>query len=138
MTLRQLRHPDAKIAWLRSIPGFEVLTRSEIRELASAADRTAAEAGRMLVTQGDPGLECFVVAQGELEVRRNGEHVARIGPGSVVGEVALLDNAVRNADVVALTDVEIAVFDPRSFRTALDGNRRFKDLVTRSAAAHRV
>src|SRR5687767_13117569 len=102
VTIRQLRHPDAKIAWLRSIPGFEVLTRSEIRALASAADRTAAPAGRVLVTQGDAGLECFVVAHGELEVSRNGEHVARIGPGSVVGEVALLDDAVRNADVVAL------------------------------------
>lgn len=138
MTLRHLRHPDAKIAWLRSIPGFEVLTRSEIRDLAAAADRTVAPAGRMLVTQGDPGLECFVVANGELEVRRNGEHVARVGPGSVVGEIALLDAALRNADVVALTDVELAVFDPRSFRTALDGNRRFRDLVTRSAEAHRV
>lgn len=138
MTLRHLRHPDAKIGWLRSIPGFEVLTRREIRDLAAAADRTVAPAGRMLVTQGAPGLECFVVADGELEVRRNGDHVARIGPGSVVGEIALLDDVVRNADVTALTDVELAVFDPRSFRTALDGNRRFKDLVTRSAEAHRV
>lgn len=138
MTLHKLRHPDAKIAWLRSIPGFEVLTRTEIRELAAAADRTAAPAGRMLVTQGGRGLECFVVADGELEVRRDGQHVARIGPGSVVGELALLDDTVRNADVEAVTDVEIAVFDTRSFRSALDGNRRFRELVTRSAEAHRV
>ena len=138
MTLRQLRHPDAKIAWLRSIPGFAMLSRTEIRALAAAADRTVAPAGRTMVTQGGRGLECFVVADGELDVHRDGQFVARIGPGSVVGEVALLDNAVRNADVVALTDVEVAVFDPRSFRTALDANPRFRALVERSAEAHRV
>ena len=138
MTVRQLRHPDAKIAWLRSIPGFSALSRAEIRDLATTADRTSARAGRTLVTQGGPGLECFVVATGELEVTRDGKFVARIGPGSVVGEVALLDNAVRNAEVVAVTDVEVAVFDPRSFRTALSGNPRFRALVERSAQAHRV
>ena len=138
MTIRQLRHPDAKISWLRAIPGFEVLSRTELRELAATADRTAAPAGRLLVTQGGRGLECFVIAAGELEVRRDGEVVARIGPGSVVGELALLDNAVRNADVVALTDVEVAVFDVRSFRRALIDNPRFKTLVEREAVAHRA
>jgi CRP/FNR family cyclic AMP-dependent transcriptional regulator len=138
VTLRQLRHPDAKIAWLRSIPGFEVLSRAEIRGLASAADRTAAPAGRVLVTEGGRGLECFVIAAGELDVYRKGEFVSRIGPGSVVGEVALLDNAVRNAEVIALTDVEVAVFDPRSFRTALSANAQFRQLVERAAETHRV
>lgn len=138
MMLRQLRKPDGKVAWLRSIPGFEVLSRSEIRELAASADRAVAPEGRRLVTQGGPGQECFVVADGELDVHREGGLVGRIGPGSVVGEVALLDNAVRNADVVATTDVEVAVFDPRSFRTALDTNPRFRALVERSAQAHRV
>ncbi len=138
VTIRQLRHPDAKIAWLRSISGFEVLSRAEIRELAATADRTAAPQGRLLVTQGAHGLECFVVAAGDHEVRRDGEFIAHIGPGAVVGEVALLDNAVRNADVVALTDVEIAVFDVRSFRRALVSNDRFRDLVERAAQAHRV
>lgn len=138
MTIRHLRHPDTKIAWLRSIPGFEALSRAEIRDLAAAADRTSARAGRVLVTEGGRGLECFVVADGELEVTRGGTFVARIGPGSVVGEVALLDNAVRNADVVALTDVEVAVFDPRSFRTALGANPRFRELVEHLAEAHRV
>ena len=138
MTLRQLRHPDAKIAWLRSIPGFDSLSRSEIRGLAAAADRTAAPAGRTLVTEGGRGLECFVIAAGELDVFRGGQFVTRIGPGSVVGEVALLDNAVRNAEVVAVTDVEVAVFDPRSFRTALSANATFRQLVERAAETHRV
>jgi CRP/FNR family transcriptional regulator, cyclic AMP receptor protein len=138
VTLSKLRHPDAKIGWLRDIPGFETLSRAEIRTLAATADRTVAPAGRVLVTQGGRGLECFVIAAGELDVFRDGDLVTRIGPGSVVGEVALLDNAVRNADVVAVTDVEVAVFDPRSFRAALSANARFRELVERAAETHRV
>ena len=129
---------DHKIDWLRAIPGFDQLTRAELANLASAADRTSAPAQRVLVAQGGRGLECFVVANGELDVVRDGELVARIGPGSVVGEIALLDNAVRNANVVAVTDVEVAVFDVRSFRRALDGNPRFRAMVERAAEAHRV
>ena len=110
----------------------------EVKELAAVADRATATAGRTLVTQGGRGLECFVVAAGELEVVRDGVAVARIGPGSVVGELALLDDAVRNADVVALTDVEVAAFDIRSFRRALTVNARFRALVVTSAEAHRV
>lgn len=129
---------DRKIDWLRAIPGFDALSRAEINDLAATADRTAAPAGRVLVRQGGRGLECFVVADGELEVVRDGNVIAQIGPGSVVGEIALLDNAVRNADVVALTDVEVAVFDVRSFRRALNGNPSFRNLVERAAQTHRV
>ena len=133
-----LSRRDKKIAWLRSIPGFDALSRAEIRDLAATADRTTTPSGRLLVSQGGPGMECFVVAQGELEVTRDGKFVARIGPGSVVGEIALLDNAVRNADVTTLTDVEVAVFDPRSFRRALTSNPRFREIVERAAELHRV
>ena len=129
---------DRKIDWLRSIPGFDQLSRAEIADLAATADRTSAPAQRVLVSQGGRGLECFVVADGELDVIRDGELVARIGPGSVVGEIALLDHAVRNADVVTVTDVEVAVFDVRSFRRALDGNPTFRAMVERAAEAHRV
>ena len=129
---------DRKIDWLRSIPGFDRLARAEIANLAATADRTSVPAGRALVSQGGRGRECFVIAEGELEVLRDGDHVARIGPGSVVGEIALLDRAVRNADVVAVTDVEVAVFDVRSFRNALDSNPSFRAMVERAAEAHRV
>lgn len=138
--LMPLRRPrrDQKLAWLRTIPGFEVLSNSEIAELAATAERTIVLQGARLVTEGGRGLECFVIASGRAEVRRAGELVAEIGPGTVVGELALLDATLRNADVHALTDLEVAVFDVRSFLRALNGNERFNDLVKRFAAEHRL
>jgi CRP/FNR family transcriptional regulator, cyclic AMP receptor protein len=138
--LTPLRRPrrDQKLTWLRTIPGFEVLSNAEIAELASTADRTIVLQGARLVTEGGRGLECFVIADGQAEVRRNDEAIAEIGPGTVVGELALLDATLRNADVYALTDLEVAVFDVRSFLRAMDGNAQFSGLVKRFAAEHRI
>ena len=137
MSLRRTRR-DQKLSWLRSIPGFEVLTTAELLELAATADRTIVLAGARLVAEGARGMECFVIADGQAEVRRDGQRVAEIGPGTVVGELALLDATLRNADVYALTDLEVAVFDVRSFLRAISGNERFDAMVKRFAAEHRV
>ena len=132
------RRSDQKLRWLRAIPGFEVLSAAEIRLLGATADRTTRPAGTRLITQGHRGLECFVIAAGFAQVVREGDHVATIGPGSVVGELALLDGALRNADVIATTDLELAVFDTLSFRTALTHSTRFGAIVSRLAADHRA
>ena len=138
--LTSLRRPrrDQKLAWLRTSPGFEVLSTRELVELAATADRTIVLTGARLVTEGGRGLECFVIASGEAEVRRGGEVIAHIGPGTVVGELALLDATLRNADVYALTDLEVAVFDVRSFLRAISSNARFDEMVKRFAAEHRI
>jgi CRP-like cAMP-binding protein len=136
MSRRRSRR-DQKLPWLRTIPGFDVLSNAELEELAATADRTIVMAGAQLVTQGGRGLECFVLADGEAEVRRGDQVIARIGPGTVVGELALLDATLRNADVFAVTDLEVAVFDVRSFLRAINDNPRFDAMVKRFAEEHR-
>ena len=44
----------------------------------------------MLIREGERGREFFVIVSGEVEVRRKGRKVATLGPGSFVGEIALL------------------------------------------------
>ena len=44
----------------------------------------------MLAREGVPGHECFIIIEGQAKVERNGEQVATIGPGDVVGELAPL------------------------------------------------
>lgn len=51
---------------------------------------------------------------------KDGETVARIGPGAYFGEVALLDSITRTASVVAATDLVLEVIDRRGFNTLLD------------------
>lgn len=64
--------------------------------------------GEELARQGDPGGELFLIFDGVLEVERDGETIARLGPGAVVGEGALLAGGVRSATLRALTAVRVA------------------------------
>ena len=49
-----------------------------------------------------------------------GDHVATLGPGSMVGEMALIDHRPRSATVLSQTPMRLPSFDTKSFRTLLD------------------
>ena len=57
---------------------------------------------------------------GTAEVRRNEKKVAEIGPGTCVGELALLDHQPRTASVIATTDLTVLVIGVREFAAILD------------------
>ncbi len=78
------------------------------------------EAGRTILRQGDLGQEFALIVEGDVDIVKDGEVVATIGPGAYFGEVALLDSITRTASVVAATDVTLEVIDRRGFNTLLD------------------
>ena len=59
--------------------------------------------------QGTPGDELYLVLDGVLGVDVDGEEVAEIGPGAIVGEKALLEGGTRTATLRARTRCRIAV-----------------------------
>jgi len=65
--------------------------------------------GKHLVQQGDPGDSLFLLLDGVLSVTIDGEPVAEVGPGVVLGERAVLEGGVRTASLLASTDVRVAV-----------------------------
>ena len=62
-----------------------------------------------LVEQGAPGDELYLVLDGVLVVEIDGEEVAEIGPGAIVGEKALLEGGTRTATLRARTRCRVAV-----------------------------
>ena len=74
----------------------------------SKGSRRACAAGEMIVARGDDADEMFIIRSGEVEIRR-GETVARLGAGDFFGEMSLLESLPRDADVYAVTDVELLV-----------------------------
>ena len=115
-------------AHFRNLPIFAGCSETELAEIDRVADEVHVEAGRTVLRQGDLGQEFALIISGEADIVKDGETVARIGPGAYFGEVALLDSITRTASVVAATDLVLEVIDRRGFNTLLD------DLPTLSRA----
>ena len=65
--------------------------------------------GDYLVHQGDPGDSLFLLLDGVLSVTMDGEGIAEVGPGVVLGERAVLEGGIRTASLQATTPVRVAV-----------------------------
>jgi CRP-like cAMP-binding protein len=66
----------------------------------------------VLVTQGAKGDDLYLVLDGVLGVEVDGEQVAEMGPGTMLGERASLEGGVRTATLRALTECRVAVVPP--------------------------
>ena len=105
---------------LASIELFEGFSPEELSRVGELVDDVDAEAGALLTEQGKPGQEAYVIVDGTAAVEVGGRRVATLGPGELVGEMALIDNRPRSATVKATTAMKLLALDVKSFRTLLD------------------
>ena len=102
--------------YLKRVPLFRDLDSRELDAVGAVVTDLRFSAGEVLIRQGDSAHEMFIVTAGQLEVRRDSEHIADIGPGSFAGEMAVLARTQRNSTVTAKTDVEVLHIDGRSLQ----------------------
>lgn len=111
---------SAHLEHLRNVSLFQGCSTKELQKIAKAGDEITMAAGSLLVDQGQTGREAFVVLEGTVTVKRNGKKVASGGPGTVVGELSLLDHGPRTATVVCDTECTLLILDQRHFTAVLD------------------
>jgi hypothetical protein len=102
-----------------------------MRGSKKARIRTLKE-GDSLVEQGKPGSEVFLILDGMFVVEVDGEKVAEIGPGAVVGERSALEQGVRTATLWATTRARVAettpeALDPSELKALAETHRREDD-----------
>lgn len=90
---------------LLGYPAFAGCDRSDVAALVAAGGSFTLPAGWPLVEQGVPGDAVYVITDGEARVFHMREQIATIGPGDIVGEMALLGGGQRRATVTTATRV---------------------------------
>lgn len=120
---------------LAKVPLFSACSKKELAKIAKAGDQIKLPDGKVLTEQDETSREAFVVLEGTVTVRRNNRKVADLGPGSVVGELGLLDRGPRTATVVADGPVEVLVLGPREFSALLDDVPTISHKVMKALAA---
>jgi uncharacterized membrane protein len=94
---------------LRSIPMFQGLSEDDLSALVSSVGERHFQAGQIIINQGDPGSEMYIVASGHVNIFLPGEASRRvslkdIARGEYFGELALFDDKPRSASALATTD----------------------------------
>jgi CRP-like cAMP-binding protein len=106
----------APVDAVRNIPLFSELEEKNLELLARQMHERRFPEGSEVTTEGSTGAGFFVITEGNAEVTVGGEHRATLGPGDYFGEIALIDDGVRSASIVAATDLLCYGLTPWEFR----------------------
>ena len=105
---------------LASIPIFSKCTKKQLDEIGRVATELILPAGKELGRQGDAGLEMFILLEGSASVTRDGQQIATLAAGDVVGELAVISGHPRNATVAAETELRVLVLTHADLDQLLD------------------
>lgn len=111
---------DPKVDLLSRVALFDGLPERALRTIASRLDVVDVDAGSTIISEGARGLEFFVVAEGYAAVERAGRMIGRVGPGEIVGEMAVLEHDNRNATVTAKSAMRLLVGERRQLMPLLE------------------
>ena len=111
---------DQKLDLLHSIPLFARLGKADLQSLGKLADEVDVPAGRVLMREGEPGSEMFVIVSGRVRIDRGGETIADLDEGDWFGEMAILSEGDRTATATVTAPSRLFVVGHREFHSLMD------------------
>jgi CRP/FNR family cyclic AMP-dependent transcriptional regulator len=114
---------------LRRVPLFVDLDEAELAELSTSLHRRRHPKGQFIFNQGDPGASMCLIVAGRVQISvasPEGKELVlnQLGPGDVVGEMALLDGEPRSADAICQEACELLVLQREDFVRFLEAHPR--------------
>jgi CRP-like cAMP-binding protein len=125
---------DARIDALRQVAIFADLPKKDLLLLDRHVTPTRVSAGTELAREGFAPLQFVLLVDGTASVRRGGRLIARLGPGSAIGELSLLDGGAQSATVTADEDCAVLAVAANEFRAMLDESPGFAKNLLKSLA----
>jgi MFS family permease len=111
-----------RIALLRGVPFLSPLPEATLERISSLLGATTVAAAEAVFDQGEHGDRFYLIETGEAAVVRDGEQLARLGPGDYFGEIALVRDVPRTAGVRAETALTLLTLDRDEFIAAVTGH----------------
>ncbi len=130
--------PAVTIALLRSIGIFRALPVAALEGISHSAVDVQMAAGETIIREGDVGDRYYAIADGSVDVSREGVHVSTLGRGEGFGEIALVHDVPRFATVRAVSDGRLLSIERDVFLVALTGHAPTRDRAERVAADRRT
>lgn len=110
-----------RVIFLRGVDLFKAVPDYELARVAEVVRLVELQAGEQFITQGEKDQSLYIIIDGQADVVRAGAGtVATRGAKDVIGEMALLSNRPRTADVIATTDTTALKIEQGDFQTIMD------------------
>src|SRR5437016_4833036 len=115
---------------LTAIPLFSHLSPEESNRLAAFATETSIAEGQILMKQGDYSTELIAIEEGTADVIKDGQKIASLKEGDLIGEMGLLTREPRNADVIATSPMRVIKLTHWEIRRMSEDTRdRIKQVI---------
>lgn len=105
---------------LEKLNRLEALSNEDLKKVLAKGRQVHLPADWSLIWEKTPADKAYLIVDGEVSVRKHGQEVATLGPGDVIGEMAIVGHKLRSASVVSTTPLEVIHFTRESFQELLD------------------
>ncbi|MGH3728837.1 MAG: cyclic nucleotide-binding domain-containing protein [Micromonosporaceae bacterium] len=119
---------------LNELPRFRDLTEDDKREITRAGQQVTVPDGWSLVWEKTPADKAYLIIDGRVAVHSGGRTIAELGPGDLVGELALAERRLRTATASALTSLRLLHFTGEAFADLYQRVPGFRDAVDATVA----
>ncbi len=114
-----------KVDFLSGVSLFALMRKTELEGIAALAHHVLYNTGEVIIMEGETDKQLFIIVSGEVDVIRamgtkDERHLRTLGPQSYFGEMALIDNLVRSASVVAKEKTELLCLHQWNLRKEIE------------------
>ena len=121
---------------LRTLGAFPSATDRDIRTIVEAGRTVTVPKDWSVIIERTPADKAYVVLSGTASVRHDNKEFARIGPGGVIGEMAIIEHKLRNATVVATTPLEALHFTREAVERLREECPAFREALEAAFLSH--
>lgn len=115
---------------------LDAFDKRQLKKITAVSRQVTVPEGWSPIAERTSADKLYVITSGEVSVRRHGEEIAQLGPGDVMGELAILGHTLRTASLVALTKLELMHFTDTAVEQLCSEVPAFKTALEAVAASH--
>ena len=125
---------DGKMDALHAVPLLSDLSSGDLQKVGQLVDEVDLPAGHVLMREGENGSQMFIILEGEARVEHAGREIAVLGPGKVLGEMAIVAEGPRVATATLTKPSRLFVLAHREFHALMDDYPSVRECVLNEVA----
>jgi len=104
-----------KIKLIKNVHIFKDCSTPCLKMIAEKLEQTFHSPNEYIIRKGDTGVEMFIIGHGEVQVTSGEQIIAELKTGQFFGEIALIEDTIRNADVQSRAYCDLYTFNKNDF-----------------------